>query len=74
MPETDTVLFVPACLVAKVADPYDRSRSSPPTRSSESVTVAAVVPSYGRSPPVAPTCRGRLVMLAVVDAVVPARS
>jgi hypothetical protein len=70
MPPTLTVLPTPAFLSIKLAVVLLAASTSPATRLSPSVTVAAVPPSYTRFCAVAPTVRARCVMLAVVAAVV----
>ena len=73
MPLTVTVLALPTFLSANVAVVRLSVTASPLMWLSESVTVAAVVPSYTLLVPVAVTVRASGVMLAVVVAVVLAR-
>ena len=70
MPLTFMVLPVPTFLFAKVGGRVAVVKTSPATRSSESVTVAAVVPSYTLFTPDAVTVRDRAVMFAVAVAIV----
>ena len=70
IPDTATVLPVPTFLSVNVAVAYAVVSTSPPTRLSESVTVASVAALYTRFTPVAETVSGRAVMSAVVLAVV----
>ena len=69
MPVAVMVLPVPTVLVAYVAVPETVS-VSPATRLSTYVTGAVVLPSYVLPPPERVTVRLRVVMLAVVVAVV----
>ena len=64
MPLTVTGLPVPTSGSAKVAEASLTVRSSPATRSSDRVTLAAVVPSNALFVALAPTSRSRVVMLA----------
>ena len=66
IPETETVLPVPAFLSANAAVVYARVTVSPATLSLARVTVAVVVWSYVLLVPVAVTFRVRAVMFAVV--------
>ena len=73
MPITDDRLPVTNILVRKTGRREAGDTLSPLILSVESVTVAAVVPSYTLSTPVAVTVRPRAVMFAVAVAVVFAR-